>query len=87
MQKRVFVTGVVQSVGFRASTRQQARLYPLLRGWVRNLPDGRVEAVFSGALPEVDAMVEWCRHGPSSAVVEKIEILSEPVDSSLTSFK
>jgi acylphosphatase len=47
-------------------------------GWVRNLPDGSVEAVFEGSAAEVDRLVDWSRHGPRSAVVEDIRVQAEP---------
>lgn len=48
------------------------------RGWVRNLPDGRVEAVFEGPPSDVEAMLEWCRTGPRHAVVTGVEVVTEP---------
>src|SRR6476469_7238634 len=55
----VFVSGVVQGVGYRYSTRNQAKYFGL-GGWVRNLPDGRVEAVFEGSKKAVEGMISWC---------------------------
>jgi len=77
--KRVHVTvaGTVQGVAFRAMTRREA-LRNNVRGWVRNLPDGRVEAVFEGAPEDVDRVVSWCRSGPRTANVEFIEAVEEP---------
>ena len=70
---RLLVSGRVQGVGFRDSTRQVAeRLH--LGGWVRNLGDGRVEAVFEGPAAEVARAVAWCRAGPSWADVAGVEI-------------
>jgi acylphosphatase len=46
-------------------------------GWVRNLPDGRVEAVFEGDEGPVDAMVRWCHRGPSPAVVRRVDVEEE----------
>ena len=73
----VFVSGDVQGVGFRWYCRNEAASRRV-GGFVRNLPDGRVEAAFEGAPDSVDAMVEWCRHGPSSADVHDIEVTEEP---------
>ncbi|MCM2279824.1 MAG: acylphosphatase [Oligoflexia bacterium] len=87
IQCRVFVTGEVQGVGFRAATFRQARKQGALRGYVRNLDDGRVEAVFLGAEPEVKAMLEWCRKGPPSASVTKLEVLEEAPDGALVEFQ
>ncbi|MCD6147602.1 MAG: acylphosphatase [Thermoplasmata archaeon] len=69
----VFVSGRVQGVWFRASTRDKAEELSL-NGWVRNLPDGRVEAVFEGDDRAVEEMVEWCRHGPPMARVDTVDI-------------
>ena len=69
----VFVSGRVQGVFFRQKTKQQAEGI-VVNGWVRNLPDGRVEAVFEGEEEAVKALVEYCRHGPSSAKVENVEV-------------
>jgi acylphosphatase len=76
---RVIVSGRVQGVFYRATCARLARDAGL-GGYVRNRPDGRVEAAFEGALDAVDAMVEWCRRGPDLARVDDIEIsVEEPV--------
>ena len=69
----VFVSGRVQGVYFRATTRDEAREAGV-DGWVRNLPDGRVEAVFEGAEDAVASMVEFCHEGSSAANVEGVEV-------------
>ncbi len=69
----VFISGMVQGVNFRAYTRDQARRNGLA-GWVRNLPDGRVEAVFEGEASAVERMVEWCHDGPPYARVEHVDV-------------
>jgi acylphosphatase len=71
----VWISGRVQGVGFRFSTVEQARRLGL-GGWVRNLGDGRVEAVFEGPAAEVAQAVAWCRRGPSGAWVS--ELTSNP---------
>lgn len=68
---RVFVSGLVQGVGYRYSTMNQAKYFGL-GGWVRNLPDGRVEAVFEGPKKAVEGMIDWCRSGPTSARVSEL---------------
>jgi acylphosphatase len=73
---RVVVSGDVQGVGFRWSTREEAAGRGL-RGWVRNLSDGRVEAVFEGPPGDVDAIVAWCRTGPKWATVSRVEAVEE----------
>ena len=78
MNKRVhvFISGKVQGVFFRSSTRDKA-LELGIAGWVRNLGDGRVEAVFEGKHENVEKMVEWCRRGPPYAQVENVEVVPE----------
>lgn len=69
----VFVSGKVQGVYYRANTRETARDRGV-EGWVRNLDDGRVEAVFEGEDDTVEAMVEWCHKGSPRAEVENVEV-------------
>lgn len=73
---RVFVSGQVQGVFFRAECASRARRLGVA-GFVRNLPDGRVEAAFEGPPSDVDALVEWCHTGPRWAVVEAAEVVEE----------
>ena len=70
---RVLLQGRVQGVWFRESTRQSADELGV-SGWVRNLPDGRVEAAFEGPAEAVDAAIEFVRHGPRHARVDSVEI-------------
>ncbi len=65
----VVIEGRVQGVFFRASTRDEARARGLA-GWARNLPDGRVEALFEGDKRVVENMLAWCHKGPPYAYVE-----------------
>ena len=69
----VFVTGKVQGVYYRATTRDTAREEGV-DGWVQNLEDGRVEAVFEGDEAAVESMVEWCHTGSPRAEVEDVEV-------------
>jgi acylphosphatase len=79
---RVVVTGRVQGVFFRASCAQEARRRGV-GGWVRNRPDGSVEAAFEGDATAVESMVEWCRRGPRGARVESVDATAEePVGTS-----
>ncbi|MEM9567169.1 MAG: acylphosphatase [Cyanobacteria bacterium P01_E01_bin.34] len=71
-QAHVFVSGTVQGVAYRAYTRQNATDLGV-SGWVRNLRDGRVEAVFEGSTDAVEQMVQWCYSGSPSAVVTNVE--------------
>ena len=68
----VLVSGRVQGVWFRAATREEARRLGL-QGWVRNLPDGRVEALFEGDESALEGILAWCRVGPPGARVESVE--------------
>lgn len=72
---RVYVTGRVQGVGFRMATVEAAQRIGVT-GTVRNLIDGRVEAVIEGEQAELDAMDDWLRSGPPSARVGDLEIRS-----------
>ena len=65
----IFVSGLVQGVFFRANTREKARELGLT-GWVKNLSDRRVEAVFEGERGNVQKMIEWAKKGPSNAKVD-----------------
>jgi acylphosphatase len=70
---RLIVAGRVQGVFFRAETRSMA-LSQGLSGWVRNLSDGSVEAVFEGERSHVELAIEWCSHGPAGAKVDRVNI-------------
>jgi len=81
----VFVNGRVQGVFYRAHTRQAALKFQV-SGWVRNLSDGRVEALFEGSQPAVAAMIDWCRRGPSHALVEHLDFFEEPYTGEFSDF-
>jgi acylphosphatase len=81
----VFVSGRVQGVYFRATTRETAREAGV-DGWVRNLEDGRVEAVFEGPECAVSSMVEVCLEGSEAAVVDDVDVTYEDPDG-LDSFR
>jgi len=72
----VYVSGRVQGVFFRADTRRAAADLNLT-GWVSNMADGRVEAVFEGDDATVDKMIAWCKVGPPAAKVEKVVTAEE----------
>jgi acylphosphatase len=70
------VYGRVQGVFFRTETRARARSLGVA-GWVLNVPDGSLEAIFEGRPEAVDSMVAWCGRGPSGAAVERLETQDE----------
>ncbi|MBM7556448.1 acylphosphatase [Halanaerobacter jeridensis] len=76
IRKHVYISGRVQGVGFRAFTTRTAHSLGVA-GWVKNLADGRVEAIFSGSQEQVDKILEEVKEGPSFANVEDIEIIDE----------
>lgn len=84
-RRHVWVTGRVQGVFFRASCAQRASELGLA-GWVRNLPDGRVEAVFEGEPSSVAEAIDWCRTGPPHARVRDVAVTVEPA-AGMTSFR
>ena len=85
VRKRVVVHGRVQGVFFRDTARRMAQSRGV-GGWVRNAPDGTVEAVFEGDGEAVEAMVRWCGQGPRGAVVERVEVTDEEPEG-LTEFR
>ena len=78
VRKRVQISGRVQGVWFRESCRAEA-VAAGVAGSVRNLMDGRVDAVFEGPEPAVERVIAWCRHGPSRARVDAVEVSEEAV--------
>ncbi len=82
----VRITGRVQGVNFRYFTRRTAREHNLT-GWVRNLPNGDVEAVFEGRESEIRKVLDWCRSGPSAARVDEILIDWEDFHGEFESFE
>lgn len=79
LRRRVVVRGNVQGVWFRESTRRLAERHGVT-GWVRNRPDGAVEAVFEGGGDAVERLVEFCRTGPPDAAVASVEETAEPLE-------
>lgn len=72
----LIVFGRVQGVFFRAETQKKAREFGIT-GWVKNLPDGRVEAVFEGERVKVDEVLKWAKKGPSGAIVDHLDAVWE----------
>ncbi|MFQ4141789.1 acylphosphatase [Chlorogloeopsis sp. ULAP02] len=73
IRAHVFISGRVQGVGYRFATVDTASQLGL-SGWVRNLPDGRVEAVFEGVREVVEEMIRWCHQGPPAAIVKDVVV-------------
>lgn len=83
--KHFLISGRVQGVGFRISTQHEAQSLGL-HGWVRNLPDGRVEILAWGDSRAMQAFETWCRHGPPHARVTDTEITTATPDPSIRGF-
>jgi len=73
---KLIIKGIVQGVNFRYYTQREAQKRNLT-GWVRNLSDGSVGAVFEGEEEEVEAMIQWCHHGPPSSQVTELIVQPE----------
>ncbi|MBI2499429.1 acylphosphatase [Candidatus Woesearchaeota archaeon] len=78
IRKHIFIKGKVTGVFFRAFIRERA-LDLGLNGWVKNLDENIVEAVFEGEKEKVDKIIELCNMGPSKAIVKNIEIIQEKI--------
>jgi acylphosphatase len=76
IRNRVLISGQVQGVFFRDACRRMALAHGV-SGWVRNLADGRVEAVFEGRAEDVGRLVDWARRGPSRAIVVDVTVQAE----------
>lgn len=87
IQVHLFISGRVQGVGFRLSTEEEAKMIGGLVGWVKNLADGRVEAVVQGPPDKVDRLVEWCRKGPPNADVTNLVRTEERLSDDLKTFE
>jgi acylphosphatase len=86
VRRHVVIRGEVQGVFFRDSTRKEAESRGV-SGWVRNRDDGTVEAVFEEPEEAVEAMLEWCRSGPSRADVEDMHVSVEEEPDGLEGFE
>ena len=82
----VRISGQVQGVFFRDSTREKAQELNL-KGWVKNLPDGSVEALFEGPSEKVREMLGWCEEGPRHASVENVDTDFEDASGDLGGFE
>jgi acylphosphatase len=82
---KLIIKGHVQGVNFRYYTQREAKKNNLT-GWVRNLPDGSVAALFEGEEQDVEMMIQWCRHGPPSARVTELIAQKEEFRGEFQSF-
>jgi len=76
VRAHVWVSGQVQGVYFRAYAEDEAA-FRAVQGWIRNLRDGRVEAVFEGSPAAVEAMVQWCHRGSPASLVTNVQVTWE----------
>ena len=81
IRRHVVIAGSVQGVWFRDTCQGIARREGVA-GWIRNRPDGTVEAVFEGEDAAVDRLLEWCREGPERARVDTVTVTDQPVEGS-----
>jgi acylphosphatase len=81
----LFIFGRVQGVFFRSQTKNKADINGV-KGWIRNLPDGGVEAVFEGEKEAVQKLVDFCKQGPFGARVAKIDFEWEPYSGMFENF-
>ncbi len=85
-QVHLYVSGKVQGVYFRQGLKETSEKNNVT-GWVRNLPDKRVEAVLSGEESNVDAVIDWCRFGPGGAIVDDLTIIDETGSEKFANFE
>lgn len=85
MQAHLYVSGFVQGVGYRQFVKQNARKLGLI-GWVKNLPDRKVEALIQGPKEKVEELIKLCEKGPFLAEVEDVDIIWEEEKENFTSF-
>lgn len=85
-QAHIFIEGRVQGVGFRHFTKVNAEEVGIY-GWVKTLPDGRLEAIFAGPLDHIREMISRCEEGPGPSVVDDIDITVEEPDREYENFE
>ena len=86
VRAHIYVSGRVQGVYYRKNARRSALSFGLT-GWVRNLPDRRVEAVAEGERSRVEDFLGWCREGPSMAIVRGLEVAWEAATGEFSTFR
>ena len=85
-QIHIFVTGRVQGVFFRQSTKVMA-IKNNVKGWVRNIDDGRVEIVAQGETQDIDNLAHWCKTGPANSRVDEFELSEENISDEFETFE
>ena len=85
IRAHAYISGYVQGVGYRYSAIRAAR-HIGVSGWVKNLDDGRVEAVIEGEQNDVEQMIDWCRRGPAGGNVAGVELSYLPYQGEFHSF-
>jgi len=83
---RVTIKGLVQGVSYRYHTLQMATAMNV-KGWVRNMPNGDVQACLEGNRNDVEALIDWCRIGPRLASVDHVIVEQEPFSGEFSDFK
>jgi acylphosphatase len=86
VRAHVLVSGRVQGIFFRSETSYEAKKRGV-KGWIRNLEDGRVEAIFEGEEKRVKELIEFCRHGPPGAKVTNVDATWENYKSEFRNFE
>lgn len=80
------ISGIVQGVGYRYNTYNQAVKLGIT-GWVKNNDNGNVEAIFEGDETLIETMLQWCKQGPSMAIVTNIDITRKPYTAEFNTFE
>ena len=83
--KYIIVSGRVQGVFFRKNAKQKAAEFKI-NGWVKNIPDDRVEIFAQGNEENLNTFINWCKQGPQNAIVENIEVTEKQADNNLKGF-
>jgi len=84
--RHLIITGRVQGVFFRLETQRAAERLGV-KGWVRNLPDGAVEALLEGDRQAVEALIDWCRQGPPRARVDAVQVETRAFEGRFKTFE
>ena len=86
VRRHIFLSGRVQGVFFRENTKNKAKELGVF-GWIKNLADGQVEAVFEGSKEDIEQIIEWVKKGPPLAKVEKVEVLEQKYQGEFKDFE